>query len=208
VSPATLTSTATVELDTASSMHAVSVGRGRRTVAVTTEAAAALFAAGVRWVRVPEPVDLAAPAAVPVLTLLRDLTALGVSVDWEVLAPHGFDWVAVSHLYPPRAVLGDPTGVIQPEWERQFYVGRLVYRRGPGFVQVRDRRRGRLQLHTIDEPDHLLAVEQLLLGHDPAALPPAVLDDFHGADLLGMAGDVAWWLPYRARRWPRPPMVV
>ncbi|MFL6112939.1 MAG: DUF5825 family protein, partial [Catenulispora sp.] len=80
--------------------------------------------------------------------------------------------------------------------------------RGPGFVEVRDRRSGSLSRFVIDDPAYLGVVDRLIDGADVADLPADVLAVFVEEGLAGLAGESAWWLPYRVRRWPWPSMIV
>jgi len=41
-----------------------------------------------------------------------------------------------------------------------------------------------------------------------AAVPAHVLEAFLAEGLAGQAGDLAWWIPYRVRRWPWPALMV
>jgi hypothetical protein len=83
-----------------------------------------------------------------------------------------------------------------------------VFRRGPGFVEVRDRRRGTLEILTLDEPDLLAAIDPLLEGVAAADLPAALLAELREADLVAEQGGLVWWLPARVYRWPNPSMIV
>jgi hypothetical protein len=179
-----------------------------------TAAVADLFAAGARRVALDRPVDLsgATPAGtlVRAMVLVRELTGWGIAVDWELLVGANPEvWQRLNHLYPPRSLPDHPdAAAVLAEWRDRFYLCKLVYRRGPGFVQVRDRRAGLLARFTIDDPAWLAAIEPLLTGTPAAGLPPDVLAGFVEEGLAGRAGDLAWWLPYRVRRWPWPSMLV
>src|SRR6188472_2270747 len=101
---------------------------------------------GARRVDLPELVDLSGAAdpvtTVQTLALIRDLTGLGVMVGWRLRLGAGTDWRALGHLWPPHTVLGgtaDGTESVDPaaRWRSTHYIGKCVYRHGPGFVQVR-----------------------------------------------------------------------
>lgn len=197
------------------------VARGARRVALTGSAAPADSAAPVDsadsagLTDVPDDVvDLAAPtspaATVRALVLVRELTSHAVAVDWRVRPARDTDWRLLGHLYPPGEVIGvGPHGAdVQREWAATFFLCRLVYRHGPGFVQVRDRRSGDLSCLTVDDPDYLAAIETLRAGAPVASVPEEILSDFVGEGLVGVVGDLAWWLPYRVRHWPWPVMPV
>ncbi|MGY1495200.1 DUF5825 family protein [Streptomyces sp. QTS52] len=178
------------------------------------DAARRLFEAGARRVVLPRPVDLTdetdAAWAVRALSFVGDLTSLAMAVDWQVRPAAGPDaWIPLSHLYPPTAVLGvsDPDGTLR-RWRDGYYICKCVYRQGPGFVQVRDRRRGELRRFTIDEPEYRAAIELLADGAPVADVPTAIVDDFLQEELAAQLGEFLWWMPYRVRRWPQAPRVI
>ncbi|WP_308014057.1 DUF5825 family protein [Streptantibioticus parmotrematis] len=172
------------------------------------EAARRLWDAGARRVELPGTVDLAGPrdpvATVWALCLVRDLTALGVVVDWRLRLAPGTDWRTLSHLQPPRATTGTPDDTEVPgRWRHGYYLGKCLWRRGPGFVQIRDRRWGALHRFTVDEPEYQEAIALLSCGAPRSAVPPAVLADLEQERLVGSVGGQAWFLPYRVRRWAK-----
>jgi hypothetical protein len=178
-------------------------------------AAADWYEAGVRRVALDRPVDLADatdPAAlVWTMVLLRELTSWSVAVDWElVLGPDTQElWRRLNHLTPPAALPGhQDADTALAQWRETFYLCKCAYRRGPGFVEVRDRRDGPLSRFVIDDPAYLSTMDALLPGARAADLPADILDAFVSEGLAGQAGDLAWWLPYRVRRWPWPSMIV
>lgn len=177
--------------------------------------AADVYRRGVRRVRLEQPVDVSgegdgdARSLVSALLLVAELTSWGIAVDWEVrLGSTPELWHSLNHLYPPEAVLDDD-GEVAADWRKTFYVSKCIYRRGPGFIQVRDRRSpGTLARFTLDDPDYLRAVDSLVPGCPADDVPEPVLDALVAESLAGRAGELAWWLPYRVRRWPSPSFVV
>lgn len=175
-------------------------------------AAAGWYREGARHVRLPVPVDLcpdAGPASARSLALVRELTAHGAAVDWTARCRdgcHGDDLFA--HLYPPTVLTGDTDGAATARWRERFFLGRCVYRRGPGFVEVRDRRFGSLELVTIDEPAHLAAIPAMTEGVVEAEVPAGVRRDLVDARLAVARAGRLWWLPTRAYRWPFPALIV
>lgn len=170
-----------------------------------------LFDAGARAVRLACPVDLGATedplGVLRPLAVVRDCTSLGIAVDWQLLLPDAFDWRRLSHLWPPTNLTGAPAGAAE-QWRREHYVGRLMYRHGPGFIQVRDRREGVLSKITITEREHLDAVDRTLLPGARDVPPATVLADLASEHLVLRLRDAALWLPYRVRRWPTPSTIV
>lgn len=170
--------------------------------------AARLWELGARRVRLPAPVDLtgsADPAAVlHGLSLVRDLTARAVMVEWDLrLAPDAEEtWRVLSHFQPPASLTGpaDAEDSLR-SWRRGHYLCKCLWRKGPGFLQIRDRRWGELRRFTADEPEYETAVDRLDHGVPADAVPKAVLDDFRTERLVLDVGPYAWWLPYRVSRW-------
>ena len=173
-----------------------------------------LFRDGLRRVAFSHPVDLTGgmdePTLVRAMLLLRELTSWGVAVDWRLRpGEHTEVWRRLNHLYPPAELIGQPDAQEALDtWRETFYLCKCVYRRGPGFIEVRDRRNGTLSRFVIDDPAYLAAVEALIGGAPAASVPAGILEDFAAEGLAGIAGGSAWWLPYRVRRWPWPSMIV
>ncbi|GAV38447.1 DUF5825 family protein [Streptomyces acidiscabies] len=177
-------------------------------------AARRLFEAGARRVALPRPVDLTdetdAAWTVRALSFVGDLTSLAVAVDWQVHPGPGPDaWIPLSHLHPPTSLLGvpDPEGALR-RWRDSYYICKCVYRQGPGFVQVRDRRHGELRRFTIDEPEYRAAIDLLTDGAPASRVPGPILDDFLQEELAARIGEFVWWMPYRVRRWSQAPRVL
>lgn len=169
----------------------------------------ALYDAGVRCVRLTDEVDLSAQAPAGALILIRELTSRSIAVEWvgrcdDPSAPIQ----RLSHLYPPSAVLGSPaaTAALRVWWNR-FFPCKCVFRVGPGFLEVRDRRFGNLEVYTIDEPGHLDAVRRLVEGVPADGIDPGVRHEL-AADLIAENDGVLWWLPMRLHRWPFQPLTV
>jgi hypothetical protein len=175
---------------------------------ISAEACPTLFEEGVRRVVLEETVDLGSARAFDALILVRELTGLGFAVDWRVRLPeqYGANWQLLSHLYPPSQTLPDPD--VQRTWQSNYHFFKCVYRRGPGFIQVRDRRPGSLRRMTIKDASARQAVDRLLGGADVRELPTGILSGLTKAGLVGVLGERAWWLPYRARNWPLCPDLV
>jgi hypothetical protein len=179
-----------------------------------------LFAAGARQVTFHKVIDVdSADAAgtVRALTLVRDLTGCGVVVDWKLRVGVGHDdWRVLSHLYPPASVTFDGvareggTGDADPQadWASGYLMTKCVTRRGPGLLQIRDRRWGGLRNITIARREYLAVVDRLEYGAPADQVPANILSELRAERLVGFTGGVAWWLPYRLRRWPVAPRVI
>ncbi|MFH9400854.1 DUF5825 family protein [Streptomyces sp. NPDC017638] len=177
-----------------------------------------LWRLGARRVRLPAVVDLTAGAdperaaeAVAALSLVRDLTARAVLVEWDlrIAAAPADAWQVLSHLQPPRRIEGlAGAGEALRGWRRGHYLCKCLWRKGPGFVQIRDRRWGELRRFTADEPHYAETIERLAYGAPADSVPAAVLDDFRGERLVLDVGPLAWWLPYRISRWLQESMTI
>lgn len=172
-----------------------------------------LYRDGVRAVTLGRPVALCGPEAeesAGAVALIRELTAHGISVEWTATCRPGCDDDLVfGHLWPPATVDGaaDPDAVAR-EWRRRFFPAKCVFRRGPGFLEVRDRRWGSLELFTIEEPAWIDAVAAMVEGAPVETVPQAAREAFADARLTVTRAGRLWWLPARVRRWPFPPLLV
>ncbi|MER6913585.1 DUF5825 family protein [Streptomyces sp. NPDC000594] len=173
------------------------------------DAVARLADDGVRFARLRGTVDLAraeagsdGAAAVAALVAVRELTGHGIAVDWTVLLPPGApDWRPLGHLHPPAEVLGGGDEVTAA-WRDTFHSAKCGYRRGPGFIEVRDHRMDTFRRLVIRHPRHEQIVEPLLRGVPATDLAEAVSTRYQRAGLLHRVGGHLWWAPYRLRRWP------
>lgn len=185
------------------------------TVRLSSKADPARILDGVHTMRWNDSIDLRKPAGLAELSVLRDATARGIVTDWELVLPApeaqfapDIDETLLAHLYPPRSIDGEGSHDWIPSWRDGFFIGKLVYRHGPGFIQVRDRRGGKLELYVIDEARHLNAIAASARGCSPAAIDQVVLAELLRARLVLLVADRLLWLPYRIQRWPLPPMAV
>lgn len=209
----------TLEVVRARDHHLVVYGlptmhQGSQTVDLAqSDVAGRYFAQGTRHVTIDAVVDLADPVdewrVVRTLVLVRDLTSYAIAVDWRLRlgGPLGC-WPLLSHLAAPTELLNPDGSEILDTWRRLHFIDKCVFRRGPGFVQVRDRRRQRLDRFTIDTPEYLAAMDRLIDGAPISHVPHTILTEFISEGLVQQVGEIAWWLPYRLRRWPIPSMTI
>jgi hypothetical protein len=164
-----------------------------------------LFRQGCRQVTFGGVVDLASvadeAATVRSLSLLRELTALGIVTEWRLRLGEDTAWQVISHLYPPLEIVSGDIGALR-RWRSAYGIGRLACRRGPGFLQVRDSRWGGMRRFTIEQPSYLRAVEALGEGGTAENVPARVLAALSAQHLVVRVGSTYCWLPYRMRRWP------
>jgi hypothetical protein len=170
-----------------------------------------LYRSGRRCFRVTEPVRLCADAprsAVQMLVMIRELTGLGAAVAWTACCDD--DCVSdrkFCHLFPPAAVEGARDSVART-WRDRYLPCMCVFRRGPGFAEVRDRRRGTLEILTLDDEDTFRPIGKLLDGVPVSEVADPARHILRETGLIAEQGGLAWWLPTRAHRWPNPAMLV
>jgi hypothetical protein len=189
------------------------IAQGRRQLDGDWAAIAAqLYQDGIRCVRLVEPVELCGQADPGALILLRELTSWAMVTEWVARCNDGCaQLLQLSHLYPPSSVLGEQEPLLAARlrtWWEQYFPCKCAYRVGPGFLEVRDRRFGNLELFTIDEPDRLAAIERLIGGMPAEDLDPAIRQELAEVNLIAEHDGLLWWLPMRLRRWPFYPMTV
>lgn len=162
------------------------------------------YRAGARVVELSQPINLEKPTPTDIhaLDIVKRATAQGFSVLWALRKlRHSMEIAPLSHLHPPDRIEqpGAATGL--DAWWKSFYLGRCCWRQGPGFVQIRDRRRGALAKYTITGPDLTSAWYALDSGQQTLSPAVARLVD---AGLILSFGELAWLAPYRLVRWPTP----
>ncbi|MFE7114579.1 DUF5825 family protein [Streptomyces sp. NPDC057654] len=186
-------------------------------------AVAELASKGVQFARLPRAVDLTdrhGAAAVTALVTVRELTSFGIAVDWTLRLPEPgaeagagtgttVEWLPLSHLHPPTAVFRDdsdasgcPAQDIAIRWRDSFHAAKCGYRRGPGFIEIRDRRGDSFKRLVIRTSEHDQLIRALLRGLPETDVPPSVVARYLPPGLIHRAGRFLWWTPYRIRRWP------
>jgi hypothetical protein len=173
---------------------------------------AALHREGARYAKIAAPVDVCVDAnlsSARALVLIRELTARAVAVEWTARCLDGCVGQGVlDHLYPPGRVEGTAHEALTRRWRLSYFLGKCVFRRGPGFVEVRDRRSGSLEMFTIDSPEHLSAIAAMLEGDLAADIAADVRRELTDAQLVAEQAGHLWWLPTPAYRWPFPALAV
>ncbi|MCG7210850.1 DUF5825 family protein [Streptomyces arenae] len=172
-----------------------------------------LYRSGVRCTALDEPVSLRSPDPrdLRALDFVRVATARGLLVRWHLRAGRralpALTAYDLSHLQPPVSLDGPRSAERLAQWNTRFYLGRCVWRRGPGFVQIRDRRGGVLQRFDLVQPVYAQAVA-LLERQRTDEVDPEVLSALRAERLVLTFGDAHWWAPYLMDRWPVPSMVL
>lgn len=169
-----------------------------------------IYQSGARFVSIEPTVDLGGRAGtehvIPALSFIRDLTSYGVEVDWRarMTEPDGPEWWVFSHLFPPSVLEGPRGAEALNIWRARYHVGRCFFRRGPGFLQIRDRRHAGLRRLTVSDGAHVSAVESLVADRGADSVPAALMSVFEKHRLVIRIGGDVWWAPYRLRRWASP----
>lgn len=163
------------------------------------------FDEGVRKVGLPGTVDIRRnadhAAALEQLSLVRELTGIGMAVQWVLHCDDNDPIALLRHLYPPADVIGADTDAAG-RWRGSYRFGDLFYRKGPGFIHVRDARWKGIRRLTLDRPGHFEAVDLLSEGATLDRLPPRIANGLRTQRLVLELGSHLWWLPYRISRWP------
>lgn len=191
--------------------------RGSRSIAIldVDDASAqilkadALYDSGVRRVRLRRAVDLSAPTTrdLRALDFVKMGTARGLQIQWAVATEMSCqDRQALSHLQAPISVAGSGVPWLD-EWRNGFFLGRCIWRQGPGFIQIRDRRSQRLVTFNLTDPEYLAAFYALDRG-EPYDLPAHVTTDLLNEGLVLQYADMLWLAPYQIVRWPFPSMTI
>lgn len=181
------------------------LGEAEAEKGAATAAALRFSEQGARKVDLADPVDVRKGAdlayAVAQLSLVRELTRIGSSVQWMLECDDDFPLAPLHHLYPPAAVVQGDAGAAA-RWREAYRFGSLMYRKGPGFIHVRDAREPGARRLMLSREAHLDAVAALDQGAPTDSVNPAVANGFLKNRLVAEIGSYLWWLPYRLHRWP------
>ncbi|MDG4824884.1 DUF5825 family protein [Asanoa sp. WMMD1127] len=160
---------------------------------------------------VAEPIVLAAdPATLTFLAWLRDQHSATTAVAWRATVDPALDTAPLHHLQPPEPVGPLPAEVAR--WRASHRPALRYYRRGPGFIQVKDVRRPSAGARfVLDHPPLIEAFDRCLaptrlsdLAEPHRRAAEALVDE----QLLMLVDGWALTLPYRMRRWPVPSQVA
>jgi hypothetical protein len=164
---------------------------------------------------VHEDVELGADALATMtfLAFLRAALTENVEVRWNArISGNGsgmLDTTPLHHLWPPTTIA---VGGLPPEpagaWRAAFKYGLCYYRRGPGFILIKDTRIADCRVHlTVDHPDLMatfLAGCTLLRDSALTSTQREAVDVLAGENLVYRVADLLLTLPIRMRRWPVP----
>lgn len=138
-----------------------------------------------------------------VLRLLAAATAGHVDVRWRLAGTPPWPERTLVHLRPPTGAADDAGERYAGPWRAGHRFGLCTYRRGPGFVALRDVRPGATRVRATVGGPWIPEFDALLSG---TARPGGeLLDALLAAGLvLPLDTDRYVLLPYRLRRWPVP----
>ncbi len=167
----------------------------------------------------PNTVKLAQPVALGdeprstalFVAFLRDSTTHLTGVEWRGTLAETVDPALLHHL-PPPSDLGAGSDEIVARWRASYQYGTCYYRRGPGFLLVRDVRVAvSAARYTLDDP---VLVATFLRCQEPASLNALTGEQreavglLHTERLVLRMADVVVGLPIRMLHWPIPSMAV
>jgi hypothetical protein len=147
--------------------------------------------------------DPAADAAL--LGLLTEAAGQMVHVHWVLEGKPPWPLHTLVHLPPPASATDSEGPAFATRWRRLHRFGQCTYRRGPGFVAIRDIRPEGSHRRVLIEAEWAEAFTALLDGESPAdPLEGELLDELVGADLAIRLATGHHILPVRLHRWPIP----
>lgn len=149
-------------------------------------------------------IDLATDAAA--LRLLTESISRQVTVEWELAGALPWPIRTVVHLPPPSGAADAIARTYADQWRELHRFGLCMYRRGPGFVRIRDLRPGGRHQRVVADGPWAATFESLAAGTADATTGPAqrLLGELVDAGLAIRLGDGYHVLPFRPRRWPVP----
>lgn len=144
------------------------------------------------------------------LRYLRDATSHAVRLRWRLGGLPCFPLHTHVHVVAPDGGVDDDTTAYAASWRASYRYGSFFYRRGPGFVTVKDvRPESEPARFTIDEgADHFLAMAGAHTLDDLAPQAQELVDTVAEVGLLLRVDRRLLVLPYRMRHWPVPYLAV
>ncbi len=160
-------------------------------------------------VTLPDPVPLGHDArqTAEFVAFLRDSATRMTTVDWHGASAEAVDTTVLHHLAPPTD-LGPGSDEIVARWHARHRFGTCYYRRGPGFILVKDIRvAASAARYTLDDP---VLVATFLHCQAPTSVASLTAGQREAIDLLEAErlllriDDVVVGLPVRMLAWPIP----
>jgi hypothetical protein len=135
---------------------------------------------------------------------LRDSLSEGDVHAWRASGLPAAQVSLLLHLPPPETGGGE-----HDRWRSAFRRGLCYYRRGPGFVQVKDvREPGRSATFLLDVPEVIEVFLRCLRPTSMTEVDPDAAKALIEERLMLRVEDQLVTLPYHMRRWPVPAMAV
>ena len=159
---------------------------------------------------IPDPVVLGQDPAqtCAFLAYLRDCMERRIHVHWEGRLAGPVDVSSLYHLEPPTTLLGGPPRAAAAAWRREHRYGACYYRRGPGFVLVKDAR------DALETTSYVLEEEALTKTFLKCLAPTRLttlcaagqeaVRELSAERLILVIDGLAVALPFRMKRWPIP----
>ncbi|WP_373278592.1 DUF5825 family protein [Alicyclobacillus shizuokensis] len=136
------------------------------------------------------------------IRFLRDAMSLGIRISWYLITDGALDLQAIYHIQPPRSINGGKQEI--QEWRRMYHYGAFYWRKGPGFVLVKDTRNPDASAQfVIDERELLDAFELCLVPVKTGLVTKRITDLVNEGIILEFCGHYLT-LPYRVLSWPVP----
>lgn len=159
---------------------------------------AAVVARGQRLV-IAEPFTFGGNDDSRMLALLAIASTRLIDIDWQLSSVPPWPVRTLVHLPPPRSGIS-----CADQWRASYRFGLCAYRRGPGFVQIRDVRPDGEHIRVRMDGEWAEAFETLTTGTSALSKSERLLADLIDAGLALSLLDGHHVPPTRLRRWPIP----
>jgi hypothetical protein len=160
---------------------------------------------------IPEPLRFGNSVAEDIehMVLLREATSRMIRLSWRLSGIPAVDFRSLVHLLPPADCDTPESDPYAQSWRAGYRYGLYYYRRGQGFVQVKDvRPDGPCFRITIDDTDRFYELAHASWVSQLSGQGVQALNDAIAADLAIADGGRFVLLPYRMAHWPVPCMAV
>ena len=188
-------------------------GRTLTLAELTASAPAEIAAAGYERVLIEEPVPAgeSIDEDLRLLRFLRECTSHTLRLEWTLTGRPLVEPRNLAHLVPPVRGVGSAATECVAAWRAAYRYGTYHYRRGPGFVTVKDVRPDGETARLTIEGESATQFRILAEATSLAELDAATIDALADAVEYGLAvrgADTVLLLPFRMRHWPVPYVAV
>lgn len=171
------------------------------------EEIARLIKVSVSEVYIKHPITISqqdAQRSLEFIRFLRDAISYGLQIEWKSIFKKSANIRYFIHLPPPSS------GIKSRVWNREYSYGKMFWRKGPGFILIKDMRSVSKQTRYIF--DDMASLEAFQNIQTPIHLSEMqysskIKDAIHEFISEGIAlqiGEYILALPYRMRNWPIP----